>query len=74
MFQRRSSVAVACIALLLSSSLVAQKKDDKKQDDAQKKRIGQQLHSSLQYQWRNWLPTKKASMAMPPRNTPKGIS
>ena len=39
MFQRRSSLAIACISLLFCSSLVAQKKDDKKQDDAQKKEV-----------------------------------
>ena len=31
------------------------------------------LHSNLQYQRRNWLPKKKAIMAMPPRKTPKGM-
>ena len=40
----------------------------------QEKRIGQKLHSSLQYQSKKVLPKKKATIAMLPRNTPKGIS
>ena len=39
MFQRRSSIAIACVTLLFCSSLVAQKKDEKKQDEAQKKEV-----------------------------------
>src|SRR5437660_342319 len=35
----------------------------------QKNRIGQQLHSSPQYQRRNRLPKKNATMAILPRNT-----
>ena len=40
MFERRSSIAIACATVLVcSSGLVAQKKDDKKQDEAQKKEV-----------------------------------
>jgi len=39
----------------------------------QEQRIGQHFHSSPQYQRRNWFPKKSATMAMPPRKTPKGI-
>src|SRR5712692_5031238 len=40
---------------------------------AQHDRIGQQLHSNPQYQRRKRLPKKKATIAMLPRKTPKGI-
>src|SRR4029077_1186142 len=37
-------------------------------------RVGEELHNSLQYHSRKRLPKKKATMAMPPRKTPNGIS
>src|SRR5712691_7780140 len=43
------------------------------QRHAQHDGIGQQLHSHPQYQRRKRLPKKKATMAMLPRKTPKGI-
>ena len=41
---------------------------------AQNQRISEQpYHQNLPYHRKNWLPTKRASSAMLPKNTPKGI-
>src|ERR1700692_4642056 len=47
---------------------------DKREHRPQHQRIGEQpYHQSLPYQFKNSLPTKNATSAMLPRNTPKGI-
>ena len=48
-------------------------RDKQHHQHANHDRVAEQFHSNLQYQRKNWSPKNEATMAMLPRNTPKGM-